>query len=478
MKKIIHILFILVLVAVIGVGVYRYMEYQKYAPLRNDYERIATEDYTAVFFSTFPIDHYSEEDYIYYRDIYPLKASYCIPDMETLNEYFTRVSEKGNEVELVYLGVRPDIVTADDILNLLDTWGGMRFEIIIAYPSLDYWKKLDEEKYQATLDAYTNFVNTLMNCYEDNEYLQANLSLYFYNSTEWLVGNRAHYESDFNINEGMSHMLSMYSDENHGYRLDSENYEEILEDFEQLVDDYRSEEESEYPDLSKWDVVFFGDSVIAFSETSSIPDAFSGLTGAHTYNCGLGGSSATTSDGKNLGIPGVVDAFLAKDLSPFEENSQIYVGMKDCFENSKKKRQKCFVINFGLNDFYFGHPVQNDDPYDTNTYTGALRTAVDKLQAAYPDATIVLMTPNFTSYFGNGLEPQSDIGGIMPDYVSAVISICEEKDLLLYDSYNRLGIDSTNQTEYLLDGTHPNEATRYTMAQGLAKLLAPLAEQK
>lgn len=478
MKKIIHILFILVLVAVIGVGVYRYMEYQKYAPLRNDYERIATEDYTAVFFSTFPIDHYTEEDYIYYRDIYPLKASYCIPDMETLNEYFTRVSEKGNEVELAYLGVRPDIVTADDILNLLDTWGGMRFEVIIAYPSLDYWKKLNEEEYQATLDAYTNFVNTLMDCYDDNEYLQANLALYFYNSTEWLVGNSAHYESDFNINEGISHMLSMYSDGDHGYQLDSENYEKILEDFETLVTDYRSEEESEYPDLSKWDVVFFGDSVIAFSETSSIPGAFSGLTGAHTYNCGRGGSSATTNNGKSLGIPEVVDAFLAKDLSHFEEDSQIYIGMKDCFENSKKKRQKCFVINFGLNDFYFGYPVQNDDPYDTHTYVGALRTAVDKLQAAYPDATIVLLTPNFTSYFGNGLEPQSDVGGTMPDYVSAVISICEEKDLLLYDSYNRLGIDGTNYTEYLLDGTHPNEATRYTMAQGLAKLLAPLVEKK
>jgi lysophospholipase L1-like esterase len=103
---------------------------------------------------------------------------------------------------------------------------------------------------------------------------------------------------------------------------------------------------------------------------------------------------------------------------------------------------------------------------------------VDKLQEAYPEAVIVLATPNFTSYFGNGLEAQSDVGGLMPDYAAAVISLCDEKELLLYDSYNTLGIDSTNYTEYLMDGCHPNEAVRYTMAQGIAELLAPYGNKQ
>lgn len=484
MKKITHILFILVLLALVGVGVYRYkqykeyQEYLKYAPLWSDQERIATEDYNVVFFSTFPIDHYSEEDFVFYRNLYPLKASYCIPDMETLNDYFTRVAQCGNDVEKVYLGVRPDIITADDVLSLLNTWGGMHFNVIIAYPSLEYWKNLNEEEFSATLDAYINFVNTLMEGYEENEWLQNNLSLYFYNSTEWLVGNKTNYDGEFNVNEGMSRILFLYLDEWEGSELTLENYEEKLEDFENLVAACQTEETTQYPDLSKWDVVFFGDSVMAFSTTTSIPSAFSGLTGAHIYNCSQGGSSATMVSEESLGFPKIVDAFLTEDLSCLDENSDIYAAMTDYFEHAKKKRQKCFVINFGLNDFFWGYPIQNDDPYDTHTYAGALRTAVDKLQAAYPDATIILLTPNYTSYFGNGLEPQSDVGGTMPDYVSAVISICEEKDLLLYDSYNRLGIDSSNHKEYLLDGTHPNEATRYTMAQGLAKLLEPSAEQK
>ncbi len=483
MKKALHILFVLVLLAVIGAGVYRYMEYKKYEPLRNDCERIATEDYTSVFFSTFPVDNYTEEDFAYYREVYPLKSTYCIPDTETLNEYFSLVTQNGREISSVYLGVRPDIVSAEDLLNLVDAWYGVPFEVIIAYPSLAYWQELDEEEYAATMAAYTDFIGTVMQNCEDNDWLQGNLSLYFYGSAEWLVGNAANYESAFNVNAGISHTLSMYSDREHSYRLTADNYEETLEDFEALVDKSRNTETKEaengktYPDLSKWDVVFFGDSVIAFSETSSIPGALSGITGAHTYNCGQGGSNATMRD-DFPGIPAVVDAFLSEDLSSFEEDSQIYAGMTDYFEHAKKKRQKCFVLNFGLNDYYTGCQVKNNDPSDTHTYAGALRTAVDKLQASYPDAVIILMAPNFTSYFGNGLEPQSDVGGLLPDYVAAVHSICEEKGLLIYDSYSKLGIDSTNHTEYLLDGCHPNEATRYTMAQGLAELLAPFTADK
>ncbi|MCM1525889.1 MAG: SGNH/GDSL hydrolase family protein [Clostridium sp.] len=478
MKKIIHLLFILVLAALVGVGVYKYVEYQKYAPLRADYERIATEDYNAVFFSTFPIDNFTEEDFITYREIYPLKASYHIPDMETLNEYFLKVSETLNEVTTVYLGVRPDIVTAEDLLTLISANSEKRFEVLLAYPSLDFWQDLDEEEYAAAMSAYTDFIRILMADYEDNEWLQARLSLYFYGSTEWLVGNSANYESDYNVNAGISHVLSMYSDQDHGYLLTADNYEEILTDFETLVSEGRNLEGRIWPDFSDWDFVFFGDSIIAFSNTSSIPGAFGGITGAHVYNCGQGGYSAARhrEDDSAPGVTAAVDAFLAEDLSPFAEDSQIYAGMSDYFEHGSRKRKKCFVLDFGMNDYFIGAPVSTQDPLDPYSYTGALRSCVEKLQEAYPDAVIVMMTPNFTSYFGNGLEAQSAEGGLLPDYVAAVLSLCEEKDLLLYDSYNRLPIDSTNHTRYLLDGCHPNESTRYLMAQDLAKLLRPLTE--
>lgn len=486
MKKALHIIFILVLLAVIGVGVYKYMDYKKYEPLRNDYERIATTDYTSVFFSTFPVDNFTEDDFAYYREVYPLKSTYCIPDMETLNNYFTLVTQNGREITSIYLGVRPDIVSAEDLMNLVNTWYGVPVEVIISYPSLEYWQELDEEEYTATLAAYKDFINTLMPYYEEDPWIQGNLSLYFYGGTEWLVGNPTNYESDFSVNPGIAHSISMYSDRSNEYFLTLDNYEEALENFEELVSACRDQAndetadtlQAEYPDLSKWDVVFFGDSITAFTETSSIPGAFSGLTGAHVYNCAQGGSNATERNSDFPGIPTVVDAFLAEDPSQFKEDTVVYNGITDYMENSKKKRQKCFVLNFGMNDYYTGCAVRSDeDPYDTGTYEGAMRTAIEKLQTAYPDAVIVLMSPNFTSYFGNGLNPQSDEGGLLLDYVAAMDSLSTAYELPFYNSYTELGIDSTNHAEYLMDGCHPNEATRYTMAEGLAELLLPLTEE-
>lgn len=507
------IIYVLSLIVKFGNGTYERIEYEKTAPMREDFTLLAMEDYNSVFFSNFPINHFSEEDYESYYGFNLLKTSYCIPDIETLNEYFIRMSESQNNVTTVYLGIRPDYITAEELLNLVDTWEDIQFEVIMAYPSLEYWYALDDEKYSVKLSDYMNFVTTLMPCYETNSQLQDNLSLYFYNSSEWLVGNRAnydyydyynndnnynyysnndnhddfntiyniliHYNNYFSVNEGIAGLLSMYSNPEYKYQLTLENYNEILEDFELLVNNCRSGRESVYPDLSDWDVIFFGDSVIAFSTTSSIPDAFSGLTGAHTYNCGRGGSSASMLQSAFPGIPSVIDSFLSEDLTPFVNNFQIYTGMSDYFENSDENRQKCFIINLGLNDYFYGFPVKSDDPYDPNTYTGALRMAIEKLQDAYPNAVIVLMTPNFTSLFNNGLQPLSDAGDILPDYVAAVISICHEKNLPFYDSYNLLGINSSNYTEYLMDDCHPNEATRYAMARGLAQLMtAVVAEQR
>lgn len=475
MNSVIYIL-LLALMAEIQGSVAQYEAYPKYTLPRADYERLATEDYNAVFFSTFPIDHYMAEDYVSYDGRYPLMFSYCIPNIDILNAYFITVFNGPNEVDTVYLGVRPDIITADDLLPLIDTWTNKHFEVIMAYPSLDYWKGLNEEEYLAEMAAYTDFANTLMSCYEDREGMPDNLSLYFYNSAEWLVNNSTNYESDFTVNEGIAHSLSVYLTQDHGYQLTLENYKETLDDFEVLVNDCRAETESVYPDLSEWDVVFFGDSVIAFSETSSIPGAFCGLTGAHTYNCGKGGcGAAVIKDNDEFpGIPIIVDAFLAEDLSLFSEDTQIYAGMADYFEYSDKSRQQCFVLNFGSNDYFLGKPIRNDDPYDIYTYEGAMRTAIERLQNAYPDAEIILLTPTFTSLFENGLEPLSDVGGQLPDYVAAAISICNEKGLHYYDSYNLLGIDANNCAAYLPDGCHPNESTRYIMAQEVAKLIGSI----
>lgn len=485
MKKIICVIFLLILTAAAVFGFGRYREYQKQAPLRADYERIATEDYTAVFLSNYPIEHFTEEDFAYYRAIYPINASYCIPDLKTMHGYFDRVAEAGRKIDTVYLGIRPDLITADNLLELISAWDNCQYQVIIAYPSLTYWKSLNEENFTTVMSDYKSFITTLLPLYEDNEWLQEHLSIYFYGSKEWLVANPANYESDFGVNEDISHTISMYSDASHGYQLTLENYEAELEIFENLVAECRvskTGKASEYPDLSHWDVTFFGDSIMAFSgsDSDAISGVFSGLTGAHTYNCAQGGATATVIDGAFYGVSEVVDKFLTRDLGNLKETSQMYEGMSDFFAHADDKRQKCFVLDFGMNDFFVGAPIENPaDPYDVHTYAGSLRTAIDSLLSASPDATILLVAPNFTTYFENGTDPQSTDGGQLTDYIAAMEQIAAEKHLMFYNSYTELGIDESNHLNYLVDGCHPNEAARFNTGRDLTKLfLAPNASGK
>ena len=476
MKKIISVIFLLILTSAAVFSFYRYREYQKLAPLRADYERIAAEDYTAVFLSNYPIDYFAEEDFAYYRAIYPVNASYCIPDLETMKEYFSQIEQAGRDVDVIYLGIRPDIISADALLELISSNADCRYEVIIAYPSLTYWRALKDDQFMTVMSSYSDFVNTLLPCYEDNEWLQDHLSVYFYGSEEWLVANPANYESDFGVNEDISHTLSMYTDDSHGYRLTSENYASRLETFDNLVQTARASRDdrtAEYPDLSDWDVVFFGDSIMAFSgsDSDAIAGVFGGLTGAHTYNCAQGGATATVIDGTFYGACEVVDKFLTQDLRDLNETSQMYEGMNDFFLHAEDKRQKCFLLDFGMNDFFVGAPLENpEDPYDIHTYAGSLRTSVDSLLSAYPDAVILLAAPNFTTYFENGTDPQSPNGGALTDYIAVMEQISAEKNLLFYNSYTELGIDETNHLAYLIDGCHPNETARFNMGRALTKL--------
>lgn len=456
-------------------GSYNQVWHTTYEPMRTDYERLSTEDYTSVFFSTFPINNYTEYDFEYYRAIYPIKSAYCIPNINILTNYLSLIRQRGTEINSVYLGVRPDRISADDILTLIEDWRDVSFEIIIAYPSLAYWNSLKPEEYNAQMDSYKDFVVTLMSAGQNDAWMQENFSLYFYADTEWLVANPTNYESNFDVNAGISHSLSLYSDRLHDYYLTADNCEEKLSSFEQLVSESRANAAagiSLYPDLSDWDVVFLGDSLTAYRETSSIPDAFSGLTGAHVYNCAQGGSLATANmpNATFPGIPELVDHFINGNADAFDSESLIYAGIHKYAQNADSQRRQCFVINLGMNDYLCGSPLYADDPYDINTYSGALRTAIETLQKTYPDATIALMSPNVTTNFENGTIAQSEAGGIFADYVDVLESLSREYHIPFYNTYAELEINGYNTQEYLSDGCHPLERTRFLMAQGLAKL--------
>ncbi len=430
------------------------------AKKRADYKRLSSESYDTVFLSMYPNDNIKEEFFSFYKDMTAVVTSYEIPDLATLKSYFEYISESDNTVSTIYLGIRPDRADASALLELLQAYPDVQFEIILAHPSLEYWQSLSEKKCNELLQAYRDFILPLMG--------QEHISLYHFGASEWLIANPANYEEMFLTNTDISRTLLLLADQKLEYYLTSDNAENVLDAMNTLIVNKRTTP-ANYPDLSNWNIVFFGDSIIGnFTSSTSIPNVTGGLTHAHVFNLGYGGGSAAETDSNNFSLPDAVNVFLQKELDTVPTDAvQLRAGM-DAYLQAPEQEQLCFIINFGLNDYFSGLPIASEDPYDKYTYAGALRSSVKELQSAYPNAYIVLVTPNYTSYFGSGTERMSASGDILENYANAVIALSEELQVGLLDNYNELGINDDNWPSYLSDGCHPNETGRFIIGQRIA----------
>jgi hypothetical protein len=300
------------------------------------------------------------------------------------------------------------------------------------------------------------------------------------------------------------------------YILTPLNMENRFEAVKSLVNDVSTDELladrdlSEKPDLSDMDIIFFGDSVIGnFTDSTSIPGAVAGLSGAKTYNMGVGGATAACLSEDEPNIITMVDAFLSADGSLFSEDQQARYGIEEYYADHEtdSDRETCFIINYGFNDYFNGLPIEewqngseekrnsesysrsesgdesnneginesidmSESKYDTASYKGALKTAVEKLQTAFTECRIILMTPGYCSYYKSGTIPKSSEGGMLTDYVDAVIDVAYEMDVEYIDNYHGLGINKYNHGRYLMDGCHPNMMGRYIMAWHIADYLS------
>jgi len=427
---------------------------------KDDFKRIASEKYDTVFLSMYSIENYEEESFSHFRGQTMLKTAYCIPDIDTLQSYMEKIALSGNAITTIYLGIRPESIDATELLLLLQEYPSVQYHIFLAAPSMDYWTALSDKQLEEQLSAYRSIMDTMLP--------QSNITVYHF-ATEWVLCNPANYENTHDTIADISRTLMLIFDSMYDFRITPENIEPVWESFSQLIADNRNNS-TIYPDLSDYTIVFFGDSVIGnYTDSTSIPGVVNGLTNARVYNCGYGGNSAAYYPDAPINLPGIVDAFIRQDISPLPEDAQVYSGVTEYLQNSPDTKKLCFVINYGLNDYFIGASVTTEDPYDVTSYSGALRTAIHALQEAYPEAQILLMTPNFTICFSNGEERNSGAGGILTDYVNAAIAVGADTNVDVLDNYSELNIEAANYDTYLLlDGCHPNERTRFTIGSRIA----------
>lgn len=454
---------LLLLLAVLAGAIYIFARILFPIQQREDYRRIASEVYDSVFLSTYPVPGLENEDFIHYLGTNTLVASYSIPSKKVLEDYVARIAQSGNVIGKIYLGVRPDLISSEDVMALSAAYPGVVFDIFLSYPSLDYWCRLSDTDCHELLYAYGDFITDLI--------LEERIRLYSLGSSEWLIANPHNYESDFSVQPSIARKVLLLPYTGQDYLLTADNAAAFLDNLTLLVTGERSTP-SVYPDYSDRAVVFFGDSVIGnYTDSTSIPGVVSGLTGATVYNCGYGGNSAALWSDIPISLPGIVRALADGDVSSVPTDAQAYAGIGAYLESPPTGKALSFVISYGLNDYFLGLPLSGPDPYDITTYTGAIRTAVDTLQSNFPEAQIILMTPTFCTYFNNGTEKQSEAGGVLTDYVDAVLSLGEELSVTVMDNYRELGINIQNSSEYLGDGCHPKESGCYLIGNKIIEAL-------
>ncbi len=457
-KKYLYIICFLLLIAIL-ISVFLIREWIKIKP---DFERLENESYDTVFMSMYPIDNYKEEDYTFYRGMDIVKCTYQIPNSKVLLFYMDKINKSDNAVTTVYLGIDPELTNNKDIIKIIEANPSIAYEIVLPHPQISYWTGMEQSKCEQVLDSYQSFAEDICNL--------PNARIYFFSGEEWLICNPLNYESENITSISISLFLMCSSDYQHSYLLKKENIENAISDMRQLITLYR-DNPINYPDGSNYDIVFLGDSIFGNETNSmSIPLVVNSLTDSTVYNCAIGSKSATTISRDPLSANMILDSLITGDLSCLPQEHHLYTNAHN-FVNRDKKENLMFVINYGLNDYFYGCNLTGENKFDENTFEGAIRSIVTKIQKEYPNATIILCTPNFTIGYDYGNGIQGENAGTLKDYADIIIKVAEETNVEVLDNYNELQITEENWHHLLDDGCHFNERGRFLVGSRIALLI-------
>ena len=224
----------------------------------------------------------------------------------------------------------------------------------------------------------------------------------------------------------------------------------------------------------EYEIVCFGDSVMAgFYREGTVPYFLQERTGRRTLNAAFGGMSM--SESLKEAVPGNTSPFftmveLSQSLINKDFSTQIIATKNNIeaypaeWENVARQLQKTdfskvryVIVEYGVNDYLLGRKIEDaSDRYDTYTFAGALRTVIENLRKALPDATIVLATPSYAwiDYCDRDCCEQDFGGGTLPEYVAKEKEIAAEYGIICVDNFYESGINADNYKTYLYDGLH------------------------
>lgn len=440
--------------------------------------RLAASDYKSVFLSMYDISAFSSEAFSENRGIPTLKWDYCIQNAKELDDALKNIFASESAVTNVFLGLNPfslqpsnasedsDALFEDDWLSCIDENPDTSFDILFAFPSMDYWLSLPEETRDRIFVLYGELVQTLDK--------KDNLSMYYVGGEDWLICNPANYTGSFSTTEQIAEKIFLYTFCDGCYKITAENAAEKIRHTREMIDNEITMP-VKYPDLSQYDLVFMGDSNFGnYTGDLSVPNIVGSFSRASVFNCSQGGICAAELAPETLCFPTITAEFLAGHTAAASDTAYGQ-GIRKYASGDHFKQTTCFLINFGLNDYFNGIPLENkSDPRDISTYTGALRTGITELAKKYPDAIYILIVPGKITDFHGGTDLPNGINSLH-DYSAAAASLAEELNIYCLDLCDVFPEEcECLENVLLLDGIHYNEHGRFILSRSILRLIAEI----
>lgn len=396
-------------------------------------------------------------------------AKHCFENLRDYTDYLNIALTSSDSLKQIYSFLDPGLMGKSflysakatdhfyhkNLLPCIEDNPQITYHFFLPSYSLEYWCGMKDSETGKYLEHYRLFCDLFQ--------ALPNVRIYFFGHEDWLIASPLNYISPESCLTEVNTRLMALSMWNNNYLLTPDSTPSAFLSLEEKISAARTAPAA--PDFSDLTIVFLGDSIIENAGgLLSIPDIVNSSTGAETYNLAIGGQTASVFTEEPFPCLGTsLDYLLERTPDPLLEDHAQFLTETDRFLSSDHSGQQlCFVLAYGLNDYFNARPISNpDDPFDPLTYSGALQSAIDRIGSAYPDAELILCAPTFITMYKNGTEPQAENAGILTDYVDEVLRIAEKNKIPCLNLHEALGINGENGGLYLEDQCHLNEKGRY-----------------
>lgn len=438
--------------------------------IREELDAADEAEYAHLFLSMYPIASYDTYYISYWRGLETFKAEMVMENGRELAGTLEYLKDWDTPLQTVFLGLDPECLEEeypleDSLLPMVRQTPDTSWEILVANPSMDYWRGKAVWECQAVMDRYEEAIALLVQ--------EENVTVFWAGDKEWLVCNGSNYAQVKMPAENAATMLLAYYIRGE-YQVTQDNLARRMADTRELIADWYGDDRK-LAGLEDTALVFIGDSTFGnFTGSLAATGVVEAFTGAEVLNCGYGGMAAAYGDPECPAFGDLLEAIDQEDSSGINRTENIPPAVEAApalKQIAASNENMVIFLVFGINDYIKGFSVSGEDPHDPNTYAGALRTGIEELQKLFPQAQLVLMSPNFIIYNGYGTNSVGEGNFVFTDYVETILELAEEYALPVLDIYGELGVNQDNAAEYLQDEVHLNEGGRFEMGMRILELL-------